>query len=251
MLIPTSEQRLKAREKPNRTPCFFQSWLELLFLHWTYDPVELQSFLPKGLYIDTYKGEGYIGVIPFFMNNIKPAFFGKTIPGINFYELNVRTYVYDERGVPGVWFFSLDVSNWLAAKIGRIFFHLPYYYSGFNVKHNQSNEWIDYQCKRHERSKSASFIYKRGDLKGLANLETLEFFLLERYHFFSTNKQGELFQTSVHHAPYQIYEAEVISWSEQPLLWNGLKLENKNPVHQMIVKDVHVNIYGVRTHKLD
>jgi uncharacterized protein YqjF (DUF2071 family) len=41
-------------------------------------------------------------------------------------ELNLRTYVHDRAGVPGVWFYSLDANQWLAVKIARRFFHLPY-----------------------------------------------------------------------------------------------------------------------------
>jgi uncharacterized protein len=243
MSQPTVEQRLRAREKPIGRIRFLQNWLELLFLHWVYDPEEIQALLPKGLYVDTYKGKGYIGVIPFLMSDIKPAFFGNSLSGISFYELNVRTYVYDDKGVPGVWFFSLDASSWLATKIGQYFFHLPYHSSTFKVIY-RADGWIDYQCTR-SQSKSASFLYRKGGLKGLASTETLEFFLLERYHFFAANKKDRLFRVSVHHSPYQIYETEVASWNQQPLVWNKLCSIDENPVHQMMTKGLSVDIYPI------
>ena len=51
--------------------------------------------------MDTFGGRAYLGIVPFFMRNIRPRFL-PTVPGIsNFMELNLRTYVYDRSGVPG------------------------------------------------------------------------------------------------------------------------------------------------------
>ncbi len=44
----------------------------------------------------------------------------------DFLELNVRTYVKDERGVPGVWFYSLSCNQPMAVWLARRFFHLNY-----------------------------------------------------------------------------------------------------------------------------
>ena len=52
-----------------------------------------------------------LGVVPFFMRNIRPCFL-PAMPGIsNFMEMNLRTYVHDREGVPGVWFYSLDANQ--------------------------------------------------------------------------------------------------------------------------------------------
>ncbi len=244
MQKPTTQQRLKAREKPDQNPILLQSWLELLFLHWTYDPEKLQSFLPKGLYVDTYNGLGYVGIVPFFMNDIKPAFFGTRIRGVNFYEMNVRTYVHDDQGNPGVWFFSLDASSRLAVMIAKTFFHLPYFYSDFKEILNEETGWIDYNCSRSNKLKS-SYLYKRGALQGIAEQESLEFFLLERYLLFSKDKKGTVHKGRVHHAPYKIYESEVATWDANPFEWNGLGPIHTPPVHQMIATEVNVNIYSL------
>ncbi len=244
MQKPTFEQRLKAREKPEQKPVLLQSWLELLFLHWTYDPEKLQPFLPKGLYVDTYNGMGYVGIVPFFMSDIKPAIFGTRLPGINFYEMNVRTYVYDEQGNPGVWFFSLDANNYFAVKIAKTFFHLPYYNSDFKVSQNNETGWIDYNCTRSGKSK-ASYLYKRNSLQGIAEYESLEFFLLERYLLFAADKKRTIYKGRVHHAPYQIYDSEVAKLDAHPLEWNSLGIITTPPVHQMVAAAVNVNIYSL------
>lgn len=239
MSIPTLENRLAARERPSVSPIHLQEWRNLLLVHWEFDIPYLQSLLPQGLYLDTYDQKAYVGVIPFVMQNIKPAFFGN-IPGINFYELNVRTYVYDNEGNPGVWFLSLDASSWIAAKVGQIGFHLPYFHSKFRME--QENGWIHCDCTRAEKE-VASFQYKIGELLGPAAPGSLEFFLLERYYFFSSNKRGELLKVRVHHDPYQMYEPIVKSVSQAPLLWNHVDPLHQSPIHQMVSRGVTVEVY--------
>ncbi len=52
----------------------FQSWRDLLFLHWEYSVAAIQATLPDGLFVDTFAGKAYLGIVPFFMRNIRPRF---------------------------------------------------------------------------------------------------------------------------------------------------------------------------------
>ena len=80
----------------------YQQWRDLLFLHWEYSAAAIQATLPDGLFVDSFDGKAYLGVVPFFMRNIRPRFL-PAVPGIsNVMELNLRTYVHDPAGVPGV-----------------------------------------------------------------------------------------------------------------------------------------------------
>ncbi len=118
--------QLALQQRPqNRRPVMKQRWDRLLFLHWQADGDELQKRLPPGLKIDLFKGKAYIGVVPFLMRKIRPVY-SPWVPWLsNFLELNVRTYVVDENGTPGVWFFSLDTDRWIARTVARRFFQLP------------------------------------------------------------------------------------------------------------------------------
>ena len=51
----------------------FQTWDDLLFLHWDVDPDQLQRTLPDGLKVDTFEGKAYLGIIPFYMKNIRKS----------------------------------------------------------------------------------------------------------------------------------------------------------------------------------
>ena len=120
------ENRLAQRDLPKLPTVMHQRWEELLFLHWTFEPQIIAKVLPPNLRVDTFEGKAWIGVVPFSMRNVRPRFL-PSVPGLsNFPELNLRTYVVDEHGRPGVWFYSLDTPKHLPNWIARTFFHLNY-----------------------------------------------------------------------------------------------------------------------------
>ncbi|NDV61599.1 hypothetical protein G0Q06_03970 [Puniceicoccales bacterium CK1056] len=58
-----------------------------------------------------------------------------TAPGLsNFLELNLRTYVHDRYGRPGVWFYSLDANQAIAIKIAQTVFSLLYVYAEMSAQ---------------------------------------------------------------------------------------------------------------------
>jgi len=238
------EQRLHQRERPGSRVVMTQRWEELLFLHWEWPVDDLQSRLPAGLRVDLFHGKAYLGIIPFFMRAVRPGW-GVEVPWLSdFCELNVRTYVYDARGTPGVWFFSLDCNQPVAVEIARRGFHLPYYHakmSGEACLHGL----VDYRCRR--RGSSDLALYESRVPAGSEPLEalpeSLEFFLLERYALFSTDRFGHLWQGRVHHAPYRMVAPEVTQWSSHPLLWNGFSNPGRAFDHAVQSRGVAVQIH--------
>ena len=143
---PGNHARLALREEPSAPPIMYQTWSDLLFLHWEWDAAEIQRALPPGLFVDTFGGKAYIAVTPFFMKNVRASFLPE-IPGTaNFMELNVRTYVYDRNGDAGVWFYSLDCNQSLAALLARTFFSLPYHNAAMHSR--ERSDMIEYLCQR-------------------------------------------------------------------------------------------------------
>jgi uncharacterized protein len=68
---PTESDRLAVRTRPaGRKPVMHQRWEDLLFLHWSYDPLAIQSTLPSGLAVDTFEGKAFVGIVPFFMRDV-------------------------------------------------------------------------------------------------------------------------------------------------------------------------------------
>jgi uncharacterized protein YqjF (DUF2071 family) len=222
----------------------YQQWRDLLFLHWEYSVAAIQATLPDGLFVDTFGGKAYLGIVPFFMRNIRPRLL-PAVPGIsNFMELNLRTYVHDRAGVPGVWFYSLDANQWLAVKIARRFFHLPYQHA--EMKSNRTPEGrIRYESLRTgDQSSEARCVF---DYAPAADLppsapDSLEFFLVERYRLYSSSPDG-LRRGAVFHEPYPLCCAEVTVWDEQLLALNGFTPTGRPPDHIVMSHGVDVAIF--------
>lgn len=241
---PDLDQRLFWRKAPpGRKPVMFQTWRQLLFLHWIVDPDVLSAELPDGLHLDLFEGKAYLGVVPFYMRNIRPRGL-TTFPGLsNFLELNVRTYVHDDAGDPGVWFFSLDANNRIACAAARTFFKLPYYDAKM---HSNEGDWVDYEAQRFGQNETATYRYRGdGDVR-LAEPGSLDFFLAERYLLFAHNpSSGTIMRGQVHHHPYRIQEAKVETLSAAPVVWNGMKTPSGEPDHICLAADVNVQIFGL------
>jgi len=239
---PTACQRLAVREPPNDFAVMYQRWAGLLFLHWPVDPAIIQDRLPRGLKVDTFNGEAWLGVVPFFMERVRPRML-PTVPGLSwFMELNVRTYVYDAEGRPGVWFFSLDCNQFLAVQIAKQFFHLPYEYA--KMQSQRGNNQINYHCRR--GAKQADYIYQEPRVAHLAESGSLEWFLVERYLLFSEKRDGSLYCGRVHHLPYRISAMACEKWSAEPLAWNGFEVPQNAPPSVLVAKPVDVSIFPLR-----
>ncbi|WP_182917113.1 DUF2071 domain-containing protein [Bacillus sp. PK3_68] len=114
-----------------------QTWSNVLFMHWPIHPVTMKNLLPPFLQVDLYGGMAWLGIVPFQVSSMR--FHGlPPIPLLrSFLQLNVRTYVM-HKGVPGVYFFNLDV-NHLPSVIGaRLFYSLPFRQSNMAAVVNNS-----------------------------------------------------------------------------------------------------------------
>ncbi|MFK7910859.1 MAG: YqjF family protein [Akkermansiaceae bacterium] len=245
MSIPTEAQRLAERQPPHSPVVMKQDWAHLLFLHWEIEPEKIQDTLPPGLSVDTHQDKAYLGLVPFFMERIRPAYC-PAVPGISwFQELNFRTYVHDEQGRPGVWFYALECNQWLAVKIARRLFHLPYQHAKMASSKNKGT--LTYSSKRKGCDQLQTFQYP-AELSHSKTSEqgTLEFFLLERYKLFSADKNGIIHSGVVHHKPYQFQEVEITDYSTKLFSLCGFEEPNSPPVSSLIAETVSVDIHPLK-----
>jgi uncharacterized protein len=174
------------------------------------------------------------------------------VPGIsNFMELNVRTYVHDASGRPGVWFYSLDCNQWLAVKVARKFFHLPYEHATMSARISPENGEVDYRAQRHGVSATMGSSHFRYRMAGpTVELEsgTLEFFLLERYRLFAFDqRKSRLWSGRVAHRPYQFGPAAMATWDDTMLRLVGFDPLGRPPEHTGMAQAVEVAIFPLRS----
>lgn len=212
---PLLAARLREREEPaGRPQVMWQRWQQLLFLHWPVEPAQIQSRLPRGLAVDVWNDRAWLGIVPFDMHGIRPRFL-PPVRGISwFLEWNVRTYVVDEHGRHGVWFFSLDCDQPFAVQLARRFFHLNYRHATM-LRSTAADGVIRDECRLRApaQEKPASLIWRpSADQSPAATTPgSFEFYLVERYRLFAHNQRhNRLITGVVRHPPYDLAPAELL-----------------------------------------
>ena len=194
--------------RPREPWLMAQTWHDLLFAHWPLPPKRLRPLVPSSLSLDTYDGQAWIGVVPFWMGGVRP----RAVPDLpwisTFPELNVRTYVtLDDK--PGVFFFSLDAARWLAVMGARYLFRLPYFHARMRVR--LRGELVRYASDRiHRGAPPASLRMSYRPIGGTYEPArgTLEHFLTERYCLYTCAPDGQALICEIQHPPWPLQPAE-------------------------------------------
>lgn len=244
-MTPTLHQRLALRDRPIGKPVMSQRWAKLLFLHWKVQPDLLSGLLPDGLHLDLHDGEAWLGIVPFHMQRIRPSGL-LPLPWLSwFLELNVRTYVHDDNGIPGVWFFSLDCDQPLAVEFARRVFHLPYQHASMTSR--TKGKSVHYRCRRRREEEFAEYCYQANGAASPAKPGSLEFFLAERYLLISATPDGSLRYGRVHHSPYQLADASCEPCSVLPARWDDINLPDSPPDSILWADPVDVSIFPLKS----
>jgi uncharacterized protein len=189
-------------------PAACQRWQSLTFLHWRYPPEDVQRLLPRGLAVDTFDGAAWIGLTPFLLVNMR-ALCLPPVPWLStFPETNLRTYVRDETGTDGLWFFSLDVSR-LATVLGaRSVFWVPYHWAAMSVEEGGT---VRYRSQRRGPSRPSPghriTVRPTTPLPPESRPPLIDF-LTGRWRSF-TRIAGRLAVVPVEHPPWPLYDADV------------------------------------------
>ncbi len=241
---PTEAARAAERVAPAGPVVGTQRWNRLLFAHWVVPAADIQSRLPRGLFVDTFEGEAYLGLVPFFMERVRPRGL-PAVPKLSwFLEFNLRTYVFDAYGRPGVWFFSLDCNQPIAVTLARRFFHLPYEHATMSAA--LAGDTCDFfSTRRGAGTNSDRFTWTSATTGGQpAAPGSLESFLVERYRLFAVDRRARLVTGSVRHAPYRLHVPRVRRWSNAVASLAGFELPG-SPVSLLSADTVDVAIHPI------
>lgn len=218
-----------------------QQWRDLLFLHWAYEPELVAATLPEGLEPDCFEGKAWVAIVPFFMARVRPVW-APPLPWLSwFLELNVRTYVRcGDR--TGVWFYSLDCNQPVAVEIAKAAFGLPYRHAAMRARRGL---YVDYRCQRRGRCDSWHYRYRGNGEPTPASPDSLEAYLVERYHLISPRRSGGFYTGRVAHAPYQLETASLLEFDPTPLATANLPLPDRPADHVRYARHLDVEIYPV------
>jgi uncharacterized protein YqjF (DUF2071 family) len=186
-----------------------QTWLELLFLHWSAAPGDLSACVPPQLALDTFDGRAWIGVTPFAVRNLRPRL---TVPMpciSSFPEINVRTYV-TVGGKPGIYFFSLDAESRLAVAAARRLYRLPYFRAQMDIRHDRTG--LHYTSVRTSADAPAPAEFRAAcrpvGTPFKAGQGSLDAWLTERYCLYTLDGQRRVLRGEIHHPPWELQHAQ-------------------------------------------
>lgn len=222
---------------PHRPWIMHQNWHDLLFAHWAMPPEQIRPVVPDELELDLRDGQAYVAVVPFWMSGVR----GRYMPPLptlhTFPELNVRTYV-RYKGVPGVYFFSLDAASRTAVAGARASFHLPYFHASMAIK--SQDERFTYASRRLD----SRFTGTHGNVPLPAEFRgrywpvtaprqrehgSLESFLTDRYCLYTAH-HGKVLRADIHHPPWPLQDAAGEIETNTMAQAAGIVLPNSKPL---------------------
>jgi uncharacterized protein YqjF (DUF2071 family) len=207
-----------------------QAWDKLAFMHWPVSPEVMRAHVPEPLELDLRDGSAWIGLVPFWIPDESLRGRIKLPLAGSFVEMNVRTYV-SWKGMPGVYFLSLDASNHVAVLAARFLYMLNYFYAKMDWEQDDDG-WIRYRTtRRHSGAPIAEFKARYRPLGGLLSYDpnAIERWLSERYALYTVD-DGHVFRGNIHHPIWDLYPAEVdISLNTMASCW-GIDLPDAPPL---------------------
>jgi uncharacterized protein YqjF (DUF2071 family) len=203
-----------------------QTWHDLLFAHWPIPQDQLRPLVPSKLPLDTYDGQSWLGVVPFWMSGVRARGI-PPLPGLSrFPELNVRTYV-TYGGKPGVYFFSLDATNLPAVWAARSFFHLPYFHADMSAI--DTNGTIQYSCHRRRGTAELRGSYRPIAPPRVREKGSLADFLTARFCLYTVH-QNTVYRCDIHHLPWPLQDAKAEFQQNTMAAAAGITLPDSPPV---------------------
>ena len=217
-----------------------QEWRDVAFLHWRVDSEVVNRLTPAGLEPDLFDESAWVGLVAFHMVDIglphTPA-----IPYLGtFPETNVRTYVRDRSGRPGVWFHSLDVSRLLPVWVARSGYGLPYMWSQMAI--SKSSNSVRYSsARRWPQPKGAGGILSIEHERTPHAPDDLDDFLTSRWGLYTTGRSNTMRYAPVAHPHWPLHRAQARHVSDSLVAAAGYPQPNDAP-HVLFSPGVPVRI---------
>jgi uncharacterized protein YqjF (DUF2071 family) len=205
MFIP----QLLTRARPD-TPVFAsQRWQSVLFLSWPMPARALKAYLPRRLEPDAFDGEAWVTATLATVTGarVRPL---PVLGGLaSFHQVALRAGVRlgDQ---PGVWFFSLDSTNFLANTLARLSLCLPSGLCKASRRQNEDEHHFE-SLRTAARGGSISVCWRFRGAPAAPRSGSLEHFLVQRYCSYSPSAAGRLWREPLHHAPWPLLDVELLA----------------------------------------
>lgn len=218
-----------------------QTWRNLTFIHWRYDPEVIRRTIPPQLTLDTFDGSAWVGLAPFVLAGVRPLGLPPTPWISQFPETNVRTYVLGPDGSPGVWFHTLEADRLLGVLAARAWYKLPYRWAAMRV--NAGDSIVEYRSRRNA-------LFGKGTTDVAIEIGTkitaqdFDNFLTARYRLYTFHK-GQVGYAEIDHDPWPLQRGRALRLNEDLVLNSGVPAPTGEPfIH--FSSELHVRVGPLR-----
>jgi uncharacterized protein len=202
-----------------------QTWNHVAFLHWRCESGPVRRLVPPELSLDLFEGAAWIGLVPFLITDLTLPH-APAVPWLSrFPETNVRTYVVDEQGRRGVWFFSLDAARLPAVVGARTSYGLPYFWARMSVRNNE--RFTQYTSRRRLLNGHSNLVIEKGE--PLAAQSERDIFLTARFVLYA-RWLGKLVLARAEHRQWPLHTARLVRCDESLISAAGLPAPGGEPI---------------------
>jgi uncharacterized protein YqjF (DUF2071 family) len=218
---------------PVRRAWLRNRWDDLTFVHWPFDPAEVQALLPPGLRVDTFDERAWVSLVPFRMRRAGPTLL-PPLPWIStFPETNVRTYVVDALGHRAVWFLSLDATRLPAVAFARAAIGFPYVWSRMSIR-REGDRWAYTTTARRWPARPPAATRLVVDAGEVIDPTPLDVFLTARWGTVA-EARGRLRYHPVDHPPWTLRAATIVELEDAAVVAAGLTPPTAEPLVRVAV----------------
>lgn len=182
-----------------------QNWQDILFVHTPVPKQTLRKMVPAPFKIDTYEGLGWMSMVLFKATHSRLRYMPAGLSYPQFHQLNMRTYVHfgNERGV---YFFSINTDNHLAAAGGNIA-SLPFKQARMTIQ--KENEGFFFSGNHLPASQKGMLQVAYQPVSPVFKPEpfSLSHFLTERYCVWMI-RGNRLVKSPISHAHWDLQQAD-------------------------------------------
>lgn len=186
-----------------------QSWRDVVFLHWPYDPADLEHLVPASTRLDVRDGTTWVGVVGLRLTGVRLG--GRLrMPYLgDFDELNVRLYTVGDDGRRSTVFLAMEAARLPVAAAARTLLRLPYAWSA--VTRHRYGDVVGYDTARRLPGPAGAgigFTLRIGDRH---RADAVEEFVTARWGL-HTPWYGMPLYLPFAHEPWPLHRAELLDF---------------------------------------
>lgn len=187
---------------------YYQSWDDVLFLHWKTRPDDIAPRLPRGLEASTFGGAAWVSAVLFRLTVRLRGL--PRVPRLSrLVELNVRTYARCG-GREGVWLLRVQADNHAACRLARLLTPLPYEYRPLRYRRTDAGFGVSDAARRNDL-----LAFSPSGLPAVTLEGSVDEWLVERYLLFARGTRTSLTTAEVTHPRWAVRTPVLTGWDPE------------------------------------